>query len=268
MSVNHLIFLKLGGSLITEKDRPRTPRLEVIQRLAMEIHTFLTFFPEVHLIIGHGSGSFGHVAAKKYGTREGVYTSADWGGFADVWHEARLLNQIVIESLVVAGLRVLSFPPSAGVFVEGGAVVKWDLCALEAALENNLLPVVAGDVVFDARRGGTILSTEDAFGYLARQLKPQRILLAGIEPGVWTDFPKRTTLIPVINQHNFTAIAPGLQGSPATDVTGGMAQKVSGMLVLAQEVSGLEILIFSGNEPGNLEQALQGASRGTLIRVE
>jgi isopentenyl phosphate kinase len=266
--VKSLIFLKLGGSLITEKTQPRTPRLDVINRLAREIGASLTLNPELRLVVGHGSGSFGHVAAKKYGTHQGVHSPADWTGFADVWHEARLLNQIVIESLVIAGLPAMSFPPSAGVLAEDGMVLKWDICSLEAALENNLLPVVAGDVVFDTRRGGTILSTEDAFGYLARQLKPQQILLAGIEPVVWMDFPKRTTMIPIINQHNITAVAPGLLGSPATDVTGGMAQKVASMLDLAQAVPGLEILIFSGNEPGNIEHVLQGASHGTVIRAE
>jgi isopentenyl phosphate kinase len=47
-----------------------------------------------------------------------------------------------------------------------------------------------------------------------------------------------------------------------------MAQKVASMVDLAKAVPGLEILIFSGNEPGNIEQALQGASRGTVIRAE
>ena len=32
-----ILLLKLGGSLITEKARPETPRLEVIARLAREI---------------------------------------------------------------------------------------------------------------------------------------------------------------------------------------------------------------------------------------
>ncbi len=32
-----LVFLKLGGSLITVKDRPHTPRLDVLERLAQEI---------------------------------------------------------------------------------------------------------------------------------------------------------------------------------------------------------------------------------------
>ena len=262
-----LVFLKLGGSLITDKARPRTPRLEVIQRLGREIYAARAALPNLRLVIGHGSGSFGHVPAHKFGTRQGVHTPADWAGFADVWHEARLLNQIVIESLVAAGLPVLAFPPSAGVLAEDGEVATWDIHPIQAALENHLLPVVAGDVVFDARRGGTILSTEDAFNFLARRLQPQRILLAGIEPGVWSDFPARAHRLPIITPANYAAIAPGLKGSAAVDVTGGMLLKVHSMLALAQAVPGLEVMIFSGDEPGITGQALQGASQGTLIRA-
>ena len=32
-----LVFLKLGGSLITDKNTPRTARIEVIQRIGKEI---------------------------------------------------------------------------------------------------------------------------------------------------------------------------------------------------------------------------------------
>ena len=262
-----LVFLKLGGSLITDKTQPRRARLAVIQRLAQEISAALKAVPALRLVIGHGSGSFGHVAARKYGTRQGVHSPADWTGFADVWHEARLLNQIVIELLVAAGLPVLAFPPSAGVLAEDGMVRTWDINGMKAALENYLLPVVAGDVVIDTRRGGTILSTEGAFDYLARQLQPQRILLAGIEPGVWKDFPIRRHILPIITPANYSDIAAGLKGSAAVDVTGGMAQKVSGMLDLVQALACLEGMIFSGEEAGNVEQALQGASRGTLIRA-
>ena len=36
-----MIFLKLGGSLITEKSKPETARIAVIQRLTKEIATFV-----------------------------------------------------------------------------------------------------------------------------------------------------------------------------------------------------------------------------------
>ena len=58
------VFLKLGGSLITDKTQKRTPRREVIRRLADEIATERSENSELHLVIGHGSGSFGLIAAK------------------------------------------------------------------------------------------------------------------------------------------------------------------------------------------------------------
>jgi isopentenyl phosphate kinase len=71
-----VVLLKLGGSLITDKKRPDTARPEVIRRLAAEI-TQARIGPagegqSVQLILGHGSGSFGHTAAARLGVPEGA----------------------------------------------------------------------------------------------------------------------------------------------------------------------------------------------------
>ncbi|MFN3762874.1 MAG: hypothetical protein ACK4WK_06715, partial [Anaerolineae bacterium] len=76
------VFLKLGGSLITDKSSPYTPRPEVIRRLAEEVREALEARPDLELVVGHGSGSFGHAAAAPYGTRQGVRTPREWRGYA------------------------------------------------------------------------------------------------------------------------------------------------------------------------------------------
>jgi isopentenyl phosphate kinase len=284
-----LIFLKLGGSLITDKAMPRTGRLDVLHRLAQEIAEARAANPALQLLLGHGSGSFGHVPARKHGTRQGVRTPSQWRGFAEVWWDAASLHRLVVEALREAGLPVVSFPPSASVTAQDGQVAAWDLAPLRLALEAGLLPVVQGDVIFDTIRGGTILSTEELFVYLAPQLHPARLLLAGIEPGVWSVYPPpsengsgggfRTRaytadnthvtdgVIPEITPENISGILPALGGSQATDVTGGMASKVRQMLALVQDLPGLEVLIFSGQKPGLVREALLGAMEGTKIRV-
>jgi isopentenyl phosphate kinase len=136
---------------------------------------------------------------------------------------------------------------------------------MKAALEAGLVPVVYGDVIFDQVKGGTIFSTEDVFGYLATQLRPRRILLAGIDEGVFADFPACTQLISEITPGNWREVVSALGGSAATDVTGGMHSKVLSMLDLAQKIPGLEISIFSGKQSGNLAAALHGQSLGTRI---
>jgi isopentenyl phosphate kinase len=260
-----LQFVKLGGSLITDKSTPRIARRDLIARLAAEIKEIRAEVREFQLVLGHGSGSFGHVPAKKYGTRRGVDAPEGWQGFAEVWYEAALLNRIVMDALHEIGLPAVAFPPSAGVFARDGQVANWEIRGLQAALEAGLIPVVFGDVVFDQIRGGTVFSTEDVFVHLARQLRPARILLAGIDDGVYADFPACTQLIPEITPDNWEKAASALGGSAATDVTGGMRSKVRAMLDLALEIPGLEISIFSGNQPANLAAVLQGQSLGTRI---
>jgi isopentenyl phosphate kinase len=146
-----------------------------------------------------------------------------------------------------------------------GQVTTWDLAPLIAALANGLLPVIHGDVVFDEIRGGTILSTEDLFAHLARQLHPKRILLAGLEAGVWEDFPVRMRLLGEMTPQFFAQRTSNLGGSAGADVTGGMQAKVAGMLRLVEQVPGLEVLIFSGEEPGNVLRALHGENPGTRM---
>jgi isopentenyl phosphate kinase len=91
------------------------------------------------------------------------------------------------------------------------------------------------------------------------------MLLAGIEPGVWADYPGRSRIIPKITPETLEEAAPALSGSVSTDVTGGMESKVKGCLLLTQEIPELEITIFSGDEPDVLRDALLGARKGTLI---
>jgi isopentenyl phosphate kinase len=124
---------------------------------------------------------------------------------------------------------------------------------------------VQGDAVFDRNLGGTILSTEQIFNYLARRLHPQKILLAGIERGVWADFPACARLVENITPDNFPEVNQTLGESTATDVTGGMSSKVSESLSLVQAIRGLEVYIFSGAESGAVRNALGGHFRGTRI---
>lgn len=260
-----IVLLKLGGSLITDKNRPRTLRSKTLARLAQEIASAVDQQPSLRLVLGHGAGSFAHVSAKQHGTRQGVRTAQEWIGFFEVWWDAAVLNRLVVEALKEAGLPAIALPPSAAVIAKDGMVERWDLGPLEAALNAGLLPVIHGDVMFDSFRGGTILSTEDLFSHLALNLHPGRMLLAGMERGVWQDYPDKTRVIPKITPKNAEQLLPTITGSAATDVTGGMQDKVEQCLVLSQSLPGMQILIFSGDEPGTLLEVLFGSSHGTWI---
>ncbi len=265
--MNHaeLIFLKLGGSLITDKAKPCTPHLDVIQSVSAEIAQITRENPGLKLLVGHGSGSFGHSVAARYKTQSGVEGQTEWHGFAEVWSAARQLNQIVIEHLAAEGLPVIAFPPSAGVIAANRSLQSWDLAPLVAALAHNLIPVVYGDVIFDQNIGGTIFSTEEIFHYLAILLHPRRILLVGSDPGVYHDSQHPEEIFKRISSQNLSQVLPALSGAENPDVTGGMASKVRLMADLVQECPDIEVLIFSGSQPGNIHKAIMGENPGTLI---
>ena len=144
-------------------------------------------------------------------------------------------------------------------------VTHHNILTIRKALEVHLLPVVHGDVAFDETLGGTILSTEDVFAFLAEQFPTTRILLAGIEAGVWADFPARTKLVKQIQLSDYEKMRAGIGGSASTDVTGGMKAKVEEMLELVKKNKGLSVQIFSAEEKGFLTRALNGENVGTLL---
>ncbi len=263
MPDNPQIFLKLGGSLITDKNQAETVRKDVIQNCLAQVKRWLNENPSSRLVLGHGSGSFGHYAAKTFHTREGVRNQQDWMDYASVWQSARKLNNFFINACVTLGIPVVDFPISAVAITNNRVVETWNLESLVETFNHHVVPVVHGDVCIDRSLGGTILSTEEIFRHLANQLKPNRILLAGAEGGVYADFPVNQRLIPHLSA---SAVLSGfLQGSKASDVTGGMAAKVALSQEIVQANPGLEINIFSGFETDAIYKALTGEASGTLI---
>ena len=272
--MDELVFLKLGGSLITEKTLRYSARFDKLAALAAEIHDALAELPELRVVLGHGSGSFGHFAVQEHliaaprplskTGRKGA-DAEYWKGFAEVWYQAAQLNRHVVEALHQAAVPVVSLAPSAGAITSNGKIVSWDLAPLQAALNAGVIPLIFGDIVFDDAEGGKVLSTEVLMWHLARELRRRRILLAGLEAAVWADFPARLRSIGKITPRTSSMVADQIGGSQGPDVTGGMKSKVEEMLALVQTVPGLSVRIFSGEEGGNVRRALAGEALGTLI---
>ncbi len=265
------VFVKLGGSLITDKTREATPRLDVIRRLAREVRAALDAAPRLRVVLGHGSGSFGHFAARRYGVHTGLAGQDDWRGLAETSAAAARLNRLVVDACLEAGVPAISFQPSASARKRAGAVVEMATGPIEAALAHDLVPLVYGDVAFDDGQGTAIISTEDIFLYLARRIPPARILMAGIVDGVYESDPIRypdSRRIPVLTPATLAQGAGGLGGSHGTDVTGGMLAKVETLARLVESQPHVRVHFFSGEIPGRLRDALLGdESFGTILRA-
>jgi isopentenyl phosphate kinase len=264
----HLMFVKLGGSLITDKRAPETARHDIVRQVAAEIAQALQRDPALRLVIGHGSGSFGHVFGQRYGTRAGVHTPEQWYGFAATADAAARLNRIVVSALLAAGVPAWSIQPGVALRCRDGRIEVGPDEPVALALARGLVPVVYGDVALDSVRGGTIASTEEIFEPLVAHLHPQRLVLAGEVDGIYDADPllhSEAQRIPTITPAALPALLAGLGGSHGVDVTGGMRAKVEQSLAMVRNNPGLEIVVCSALPAGALAAALAGERVGTLI---
>ena len=260
-----LIFLKLGGSLITDKDVPFSVRKDTLRRLGIEILKAIKENPDLRILIGHGSGSFGHSTAVQFGTLSGIQLAKDWLAFQKVWWAAHQLNQIVLKEFINLGLPIISLPASASLVSSNRHVDRWITEPILSSLDNHLIPMVFGDVIIDKILGATIFSTEELFSYLVKIFHPNRILLSGKEKGVFLDYPKNRDLIKLITPDTYPSIVDKIFASSSMDVTGGMASKVKSMLNLISLEDNLSIDIFSGEEKDNLIRVISGENIGTKL---
>jgi isopentenyl phosphate kinase len=266
-SMTNPILMKIGGSLLTDKTKVATPKMKNIKRIAKELHQ-ARHKNGVKIVIGHGGGSFPHVVAKKYKTHEGIKNKNSCRGIALVQDAASRLNRIFVTELINVGECAVSIRASSCSIAKNGELQEWFIKPIQIMLKYNMLPVTYGDVVFDTKKGCTIISTEKIIRQLPKAIRPKRILIVGEVDGVYTGDPfkdKNIELIPVITPKNFRKIKKYLKGSRGADVTGGMLHKVQEMLTLAKK--GFQIEIINGEKPGYLRRALAGEKGlGTIIK--
>lgn len=255
-------FIKFGGSVITDKRLSQTPDLPIIHALARAIATVQQHAPHQRIVLSHGSGSYGHVAAAQYGIHRGLGADADWYGFAVTAGAALRLNRIVVDALLDVHVPAFSLQPSTTVQTQAGAVVSWDTSHIERALEHHLMPVIHGDVAFDRTQGCSIASTERLLQWLCTvpALAPSRIILVG-ESAVYTADPHANPdaeRIPLIHRNNIDTVIGGASGSYGIDVTGGMASKIRLMWSLISQNHALDV-IFIRPDPTLLCDAILDA---------
>ena len=262
---NSLTLIKLGGSIITNKSKPFTVQEEVLVDLVGQIKKAWNT-GKVSLILGHGSGSFGHVPAEKYKTKEGLVDTQSVYGAAVVEDAACQLNRIVVAECLKQGLPAFSVKPSDFLLLKNSKVSSIRLENLLTALTQGFLPVVFGDVILDTEKGFTIWSTEQILNLLAAKIHRRYFTVDKVIHCAETDgFLVNNQVVPEINLQNFEEMKQHIKETFGFDVTGGMLHKIQEGLASAQ--SGIDSYIVGGNHGGNLYRTIMNKNFiGTRIR--
>ncbi|MXR52353.1 acetylglutamate kinase [Halovenus sp. WSH3] len=243
-------ILKLGGSVITDKDEPETVDDEQLGRAAEAIAGYVDSGGEI--VVVHGGGSFGHHHAAAHGVTR-ADGSHDGEGLLAIHRAMGRLTDAVLDALADRGVDPLPVRPlSAGFRGEDGTVTLAD-GSVRTMLAEGFVPVLNGDVIAHAGHGGTIVSGDTLVVSLAESLDADRVGLCSTVPGVLDDDGA------VIDEiRSFEAVADVLGESESTDVTGGMAAKVQRLLELDTPAS-----VF---DPDGLSEFLDTGRAGTVVR--
>jgi len=263
----NLTLIKLGGSIITDKEIPMSLRKETLRRLVGEIASAKQEKPDQMLIVGHGQGSFAHVPASKYQTMAGFINEESLLGMAIVQDSAATLNRLVVHEFIKHELPAVSFYASNTIVTDNRKKLFFCADVIKEYLQKDLLPVTCGDVLVDRKQGCTIWSTEKILAFLADYFLEQKIEINKIihvtEVAGFLD--KQGQLVPEITAETWPKISRDLRNTRGFDVTGGMGLKIEESLILAKK--GIESVIISGMLKGNLYWALTDQDCvGTTIR--
>jgi isopentenyl phosphate kinase len=247
-------ILKLGGSVITHKDRSQTPNIEAITRLATEVETA----EPRRLIIVHGGGSFGHPLAKEYDIVTGYKSPNQLVGFS-LTHQAMLeLNKQIVNSYLEVGVPAVSIAPSSFITTEDRRITTVDFSVVLRAIESGFVPILYGDAVLDSVLRFTILSGDQLAVRLATDLSASRIIFGVDVDGVYTADPKLVKEARLIEELSLSQMRGIIKVGEAlsTDVTGGMYGKI-GEAETAVE-AGVKVQLVNALKPGVVHNALRG----------
>lgn len=260
-----LIIIKLGGSVITDKERDTpTPRITVVKDIAKQIKT-LYGSGKYRLILVHGAGSFGHPLAKKYQLHKGMITPKQKLGFALTDQKTLKLNSIILSHLLRYAIPAVSLPPRSFVIQSQGKLKQFDYFLIQFYIGQNQVPLLFGDVVVDDKWGCSILSGDTIVAYLGQKLNADKVVFLSDVGGVYDADPKtnpKARLIKQINDKNLNQVLRGLTTSARADVTGEMTGKIDS---IKRDLKKSTIWIINGLESDNLIRAVAGVAVGTKI---
>jgi isopentenyl phosphate kinase len=256
------VFVKFGGSVITDKTKPYTVDFPSLRMLCKEV--MVARGEGIKIIVGHGGGSFPHTSAEKYRTQDGFVDENSPFGFCKVGMDAARLNTIVVDEFLKMGERAFTLRVSSSAIAKNGRILRWDVEAAKLLLEMDVLPVTYGDVIVDLEKGCSIVSTEEIFRFLAEKFRPRKVILVS-KYAVYDSDPEKnpkSRKIDRIGRKEFELIKQRLSGSHGFDVTGGMLKKVELAMEIAKHAGEVEII---SSKQGNLLQSIRGEHVGTVI---
>jgi len=245
-----MILIKLGGSIITNKEKPLSPRKKTIDNLAKSLKKI-----DEPMVIVHGGGSYGHYWSVKYDmhTKPKKY---DKRGVSIIKNSMIDLNKIILDLFLKNRLNPYSLPPTD--FMEGNKPISKKVLEIEKIARSGLTPITFGDALWYGQNKTYILSGDKIMTHLSKILKPRLNIFALNEDGLYYDLKSKKLIYELKNEK------PTILENKM-DVTGGMSRKVEEATKISK--NGMNVFFVNGNNPERIVKAVKNNKfEGTLFR--
>ena len=245
-----MILIKLGGSIITNKEKPLSAKRKTINNLVKSLKKI-----NEPTIIVHGGGSYGHYWSVKYNmhTKERKY---DLRGVAIIKNSMIELNKIILDSLLKNRLNPYCLPPTD--FMSGNKLISKKVKEIEKIAKSGLIPVTYGDALWYGQKKTYILSGDKIMTHLAKILKPRLCIFVLDEDGLYSDLKSKKLI------YEFKDKSPSISENKM-DVTGGMTRKIEEASKISK--MGMSVFFVNGNKPERIVKAVRNRKfEGTLFR--
>jgi len=168
----NIIIIKLGGSLITEKNKPFSIRKKIIENSVKQI-----IDANKKIILVHGGGSFGHPIAKKYGIMGGHQPSIQNQifGLAKTHASMEELNSYIINAFLNQNYPAISFQASSIFLKRFTGGFSNFLKPIQLSMDFGIIPVLYGDIILDNDGSFSIISGDQIIYELCKNLKSYHI---------------------------------------------------------------------------------------------
>ena len=246
-----VVLIKLGGSVVTHKERPMTINKMAIDRIFKSLLSI-----KVPIILVHGGGSFGHYWSIKYD----MHSKPDRyppDGIAVVHESMISLNHIIAKSMIKFKLNPYAVSPFS--FISGNKPLVKKIFELASMTRDKIIPVTYGDVVYRANHKYSILSGDELMTMISHVLKPKKVIFAVNVDGIYTD-PQGKQVIQTIEEKSLIKFS-----NVNFDITGGMKRKVREALKIS--LGGMDVHFVNGFKPERLLKLIENKkTEGTVIK--
>ena len=246
-----VVLIKLGGSVVTYKERPMTMNKVAIDKI---FKSFLSV--KVPVIVVHGGGSFGHYWSVKYD----MHSKADRypsDGIAVVHESMISLNHKLVKSMIKFRLNPYSVSPFS--FISNNKPIAKKIVELASMTRDKIIPVTYGDIVYRTNHKYSILSGDELMTMLSYLLRPKKVVFAINVDGIYRD-PRTKEIIDMVEEKSRIKFS-----NVNFDVTGGMKRKVREALKIS--LAGIDVHFVNGFKPDRLLKILDNKkTKGTVIK--